>query len=447
MLYFRFTGHKCSLIAKVIIIASLLGCTIASQAKATIYTFVDQNGKAHFTNVPTDPRFRDDNFKGEGKKQQPKIKEAERQPKSVAFDPNQPYEIISTPNNPPAPATDTRTHYDRLFFLVLLGGIALFIFVQWRRHKTLAAKPHTQDEKSRQEKTSPPHEPTQTHYSRLKVARDAPSEVIAAAYKSLSKIHHPDRNSGNAEDALTMALINVAYEILSDTDKRRQYDLRLQQEECEAPAAKQTKTAQSSSFNQAQKIKKHGSLFFAHLLRYWALYGLAAIVAVSWANNKSSPPPPGPKPYLASPSPTSPVKTAWVRPTTAPNKQPWPLSAAYIKGYKRLQTKGLSTVTVDNLQNNSDVFVKLVSLDSPEAYPVRQFFIPAQGKFTLTEVTAGSYDIRYRDLDDGGLSRSESFRLTEEPTSDGTQYSNITMTLYKVRNGNMKTFGLSEAEF
>lgn len=89
----------------------------------------------------------------------------------------------------------------------------------------------------------------------------------------------------------------------------------------------------------------------------------------------------------------------------------------------------------------------MVSLDGAQAYPVRQFYIPAFGSFTLNNVTAGSYDIRYRDLDNGGLSRSEAFNLEENPTYDGTQFSNITITLYKVRNGNMKTYGLAEAEF
>jgi hypothetical protein len=104
-------------------------------------------------------------------------------------------------------------------------------------------------------------------------------------------------------------------------------------------------------------------------------------------------------------------------------------------------------VTIDNSRNDSDVFVKLVSLDGPQAYPVRQFYIPAYGSFSVKKVRAGAYDIRYRDLGDGGLSRSEEFTLEETPTSNGTQFSNLTMTLYKVQHGNMQTHRLSEAEF
>ena len=123
------------------------------------------------------------------------------------------------------------------------------------------------------------------------------------------------------------------------------------------------------------------------------------------------------------------------------------MTASYINGFEKLHTNGLSEVTVDNSRNDSDVFVKLVSIDGPNAYPVRTFFIPAYGSFTLNKVRAGNYDIRYKDLGNGGLSRSDPFNLEEIRTYDGTQYSTMTMTLYKVKHGNMKTYGLSEDEF
>lgn len=66
---------------------------------------------------------------------------------------------------------------------------------------------------------------TQTHYNTLEVTRTASSEVIRAAYKSLSQRWHPDRNPGNrAEAEARMKEINAAYAALSDPQKRAAYD-------------------------------------------------------------------------------------------------------------------------------------------------------------------------------------------------------------------------------
>lgn len=66
-----------------------------------------------------------------------------------------------------------------------------------------------------------------SHYESLNVTRDAPPEVIRAAYRSLSQKHHPDKNSGNDEAARTMARLNAAYSVLSDADQRELYDLQI----------------------------------------------------------------------------------------------------------------------------------------------------------------------------------------------------------------------------
>ncbi len=282
-----------------------------------------------------------------------------------------------------------------------------------------------------------------THYDNLKVARNAPPEVIRAAYRTLSQKFHPDRNPNNAEAARIMAIINTSYEVLSDPNKRREHDLwvtqqeKLSQQPPKSNSSLRSIQQQDTPSPPPQKTASGGGS--------WIVYGVVSFFIWIWINDKPSTPPSRPKPYQASPAP--PVRSQYVRPTAAPNGQSWPVSAGYVNGYQHLHANGLSSVTVDNSRNNSDVFVKLVSLDSARAYPVRHFFIPAFGSFTLHNVTAGSYDIRYRDLGNGGLSRSEAFGLEEIPTYNGTQFSNISITLYKVQHGNMQTYGLSETEF
>lgn len=63
-----------------------------------------------------------------------------------------------------------------------------------------------------------------THYDNLKVTRNAPPEVIRAAYKTLSQKFHPDRNPGNLDATRTIQIINLAYEVLSDPIKRKEHD-------------------------------------------------------------------------------------------------------------------------------------------------------------------------------------------------------------------------------
>lgn len=338
-----------------------------------------------------------------------------------------------------------------------------------------------------------------THYDNLKVTRNAPQEIIRAAYKTLSQKFHPDRNPGNADAARIMSIINASHAVLSDPNKRRAYDQWLAQQELMATQTTPSNSRPSPPPRPAPRptprptprpapdpaprpapelgpiIKINVDGVLLHALRHWALYiSLLIIGFFVWAGTTATPSslqaelkPYQAEPTLVQPEPEyaeptnsdavargddtvpTPAQADYVKPseTGAPNGQPWPTSSGYVNGYKRLHTNGLSTVTVDNSRNDSDVFVKLVSLGGAKAYPVRQFYIPAFGKFTAKKVTAGSYDIRYRDLKNGALSRSEEFDLAEKETQTGTQFSNISMTLYKVANGNMQTYGLSEAEF
>ncbi|WP_151445972.1 J domain-containing protein [Lacisediminimonas profundi] len=63
-----------------------------------------------------------------------------------------------------------------------------------------------------------------THYDNLRVTRNAPPEVIRAAYKSLSQKFHPDRNPGDPTATRTFQIINIAYEVLSDPARRTEHD-------------------------------------------------------------------------------------------------------------------------------------------------------------------------------------------------------------------------------
>ncbi len=62
-------------------------------------------------------------------------------------------------------------------------------------------------------------------YSVLGVLPDAPAVVVVAAYRALASLYHPDRWKGDiAEATARMSDINVAYSVLGDAAKRREYD-------------------------------------------------------------------------------------------------------------------------------------------------------------------------------------------------------------------------------
>jgi len=63
-----------------------------------------------------------------------------------------------------------------------------------------------------------------THYDNLKVSRDAPIEVIRAAYRSLSVKYHPDHHPDNDNTARIMRIINTSDEIRSNPAKRLEHD-------------------------------------------------------------------------------------------------------------------------------------------------------------------------------------------------------------------------------
>lgn len=78
-----------------------------------------------------------------------------------------------------------------------------------------------------------------THYDNLKVARNAPPEVIRAAYKTLSQKYHPDRNPDSPNAIRIIQMINLAYEVLSDPAKRQEHDEWISRSEAEGSEAGQ----------------------------------------------------------------------------------------------------------------------------------------------------------------------------------------------------------------
>jgi DnaJ-class molecular chaperone len=63
------------------------------------------------------------------------------------------------------------------------------------------------------------------YYSTLGVEKNASEDDIKKSYKKLALLHHPDKNPGNSESVEKFREVAEAYSVLSNKDKRHQYDM------------------------------------------------------------------------------------------------------------------------------------------------------------------------------------------------------------------------------
>jgi curved DNA-binding protein len=66
--------------------------------------------------------------------------------------------------------------------------------------------------------------PGKDYYKILEVPRTATQEEIKKSYRKLAMKHHPDRNKGDKTSESKFKDINEAYAVLSNEEKRKQYD-------------------------------------------------------------------------------------------------------------------------------------------------------------------------------------------------------------------------------
>lgn len=228
-----------------------------------------------------------------------------------------------------------------------------------------------------------------THYDNLKVARNAPPEVIRAAYKALSQKFHPDRNPGNAEAARIMVILNASYEVLSDPDKRREHDQWI--------ALQELMAVQATHLNSQPKPTPRPEPTPASTPVRKTIYGFAQAVGKTinwlaqafgvlmipgafiwiWATDKPSTPPPGPSPYQATPS--DPAGVPWTVITPPPGPKPYQATPA-----QQLKKKPSQQVNDDKtaLTPNLSAARKQARATAPS------HAIPSQPTFTTPNVIA-----------------------------------------------------------
>lgn len=95
-------------------------------------------------------------------------------------------------------------------------------------------------------------------YEILEVSEKASKEVIDKAYHVLAKKYHPDLQQGEqkqyAEDK--MKQINEAYEILSSEDKRKEYDISLEEQRKQEKLEEEQKREQQINEYEQERLQE-----------------------------------------------------------------------------------------------------------------------------------------------------------------------------------------------
>lgn len=287
-----------------------------------------------------------------------------------------------------------------------------------------------------------------THYDNLKVSRHAPQEVIRAAYKALSQKYHPDKNPGDEKAARIMAIVNTAYNTLSDPVRRKEHDEWIAAEEWEVEWVESSnaeegneRRPESWEARPPEKPRRRGRLLRDP--RWWLglsgcfVAGAAAAVllaqqphllpnALAWpgkpetgsvrpdelgrdasvdgwarreGGGEGKEPPPDIKALgvtqLIVPQ-RAPDCSTDLQTLTAPTGDPWPQESGYLAGYPVGNNGNDMQVVVDNSGNGSPVFVKLYDLD--RRANVRHAFVAPRASFVIDKLAAGKYEVRYQNI-------------------------------------------------
>jgi hypothetical protein len=286
-----------------------------------------------------------------------------------------------------------------------------------------------------------------THYDNLKVARQAPQEVIRAAYKALSQKYHPDKNPGDEKAARIMAIVNTAYNILSDPLRRREHDEWIAAEEWEVEWLESTHGEEGrernrpgegweapppTSLPRPQSVWRKPGWWLAVASSFVAGAGAAVLLfqppnllpaALAFGNK--------PGPARAPDQAADPGRDGWAMPSNAearepapeikamavtqlvvparapdcdtdlqslvaPNGDPWPAQSGYLTGYPVGNMGDEMQVVVDNSANPSPVFVKIYDLD--RRANVRHAYVLAKGRLVIDKLAAGKYEVRYQNI-------------------------------------------------
>ncbi len=234
----------------------------------------------------------------------------------------------------------------------------------------------------------------ETHYDNLRVLRDAPVDVIKKSYRKLSQKYHPDRNA--APDALRiMKLINLAWDVLSDPQRRARHDRWIANEEMKLklrapvrPAARtsapRTPVAGAATARGRASARKRTRAHLALALLAF-LVGGAVIYAMQSAE----------QPEIALAAPASASETA--KPVVEPESASPRLPHGYLRNDAQDFSSGMASLDIDNTKGTEDIEVHLYR----DSRQVRTLGVHHGRQFVIDELPFGIYVVKYKTMVDG----------------------------------------------
>ena len=135
------------------------------------------------------------------------------------------------------------------------------------------------------------------YYGILEVNEKASQEIIEKAYKTLVKKYHPDLYSSvqKREAEIKLRDINEAYNILSDSFLRAQYDLELQKARTRAQTSRNVSEENTQNYKQnatqkrnenisGNRRKKAKTQYVRNKSNVGTIFGIADLVKDLWTN-------------------------------------------------------------------------------------------------------------------------------------------------------------------
>jgi len=160
-------------------------------------------------------------------------------------------------------------------------------------------------------------EPLRTHYDNLHVTRDASVEVIRAAYRTQVNKYHPDKYTGSKREAERITkILNEAYAILTDPDRRRAHDEWIDEQHWAPEVSADALHSRESSPARRQQNSPQAPQAPPSSLAPLGAIGVLAVVVFGGAYFFWEPEKPQPRP-VTPPTLASPVQT-----TPAPDRAP-----------------------------------------------------------------------------------------------------------------------------